>query len=70
MVLRRCIALAYQRKTRDEYDLLGNWGYGWDYLLTEDSVEKIKLRLKEYRENDPRADYKIEKHRILIDKKV
>lgn len=61
--------MAYQRKTRDEYVLLGNWGYGWDEVLTEDSYKDIRQRYKEYLENDHRAIYRIQKRRVPIDKK-
>lgn len=64
-------ALAYQRKTRDEYVLVGNWGgYGWEEVLTEDSYKEIKQRYREYVENDKRADYKIKKRRVPIDKQT
>ena len=62
------MAYAYQRKTRDEFELIGYYdGYGWDSVVTEDSMKKIKLRLDEYLENDPRP-YRIVKNRIPIDK--
>lgn len=58
--------MAYQRKTKDEWELIGNWGFGWESILMEDSYKEIKQRLREYRENDPRAEYMIVKHRVSI----
>lgn len=60
--------MAYIRKTRDEYWLLCNYGYGdgWEYVLSEDTVSEIKQRRKEYIENMPQYPYKIVKKRIPI----
>ena len=55
--------MAYTRKTYDEYVLWGDWGYGWDEVLTESTRREINERLKEYRENDPRP-YKVTIRRI------
>ena len=56
----------YQRKTKDEYVLLGNYGYGYDEILTEESREEIRKQYKTYVENDPKTSYKIVKHRIKL----
>lgn len=61
--------MAKQRKTRDEYELLGNYGQGWEYLLTEDTYSEINKRYGEYVENMPEGRYKIVKHRIPLTKK-
>ena len=63
--------MAYKRKTYDEFQLLGNWGYGdrWEYILAEDTLAEVKKRRKEYLENDPFATYKIVKRRIKIEEK-
>lgn len=63
--------MAYKRKTYDEFQLLGNWGYGdgWEYILAEDTLAEVKKRRKEYLENDPSATYKIVKRRIKIEEK-
>ena len=60
--------MAYQRKTYDEYVLLGNWGYGWEEVLTENTYKEIRQRLNEYIENDRSADYRIKKRRVPVDK--
>jgi hypothetical protein len=35
-----------------EWQLLGNYGYGWDILTTETTRAGINARLKEYYDND------------------
>lgn len=58
--------MAYTRKTKDEYILLSNYGYGWDEELTEETYKEAKEQLKTYRENCPHAQYKIKKKRVPI----
>jgi len=43
----------YQRKTKDEFQIQVNYGYGdgWEYEISEDSRKEGMQRLKEYREN-------------------
>ena len=45
--------MAYVRKTKDEYRLLCNYGYGdgWEEVLTEETYKEAKERKKEYIEN-------------------
>jgi hypothetical protein len=60
--------MAYTRKTRDTYELQGNYGHGdgWECLTAEDSRAEIRQRLKEYRENEG-GNYRIVKKRERID---
>lgn len=62
--------MAYKRKTRDEWILLTDYGYGdgWEEVLTETSYAEIRLRLREYRHNMPQYPYRIKKHRGPIAK--
>ncbi len=53
------------RKTKDEYLLLANYGYGWDIVETEESLKEIRIRAREYRENT-HAALKISKRRINL----
>lgn len=53
------------RKTRDEWRISGNYGYGWDVECVEDTPRESRQRLKEYRENGGGA-YKLTKHRVMI----
>ena len=57
--------MSYMRKTKDEYLLLANYGYGWDSVETEESLKEIRIRAREYRENT-HAALKISKRRINL----
>lgn len=54
--------MAYQRKTKDVYNIVTNYGYGWEVECKEDTYKEAKQRLKEYRENT-NAQVKLEKKR-------
>ena len=56
----------YIRKTRDEYEIQGNYGYGWECETTEETLKEAKAQAKCYREN---VNYpiRIVKKRIKID---
>lgn len=43
--------MAYQRKTRDIFILMTNYGYGWEEEVAEYSYKEIRERAKEYMEN-------------------
>ncbi len=43
--------LAYQRKTRDRWDIETNYGYGWEVENSEYNRVDAKRSLREYREN-------------------
>ena len=43
--------MAYQRKTRDRWDIETNYGYGWEVENSEYTRKDAKRSLKEYREN-------------------
>lgn len=61
--------MAYVRKTKDEYQLLCNYGYGdgWEVVLTEETLKEAKERKKEYVENMPQYPYKIVKKRVKVE---
>ena len=57
----------YTRKTVDRYDIMTNYGYGWECECSEDNYKEAKQRLKEYRENScGRWSTKLEKHREKV----
>lgn len=58
--------MAYQRKTRDVWYVMVNYGYGWEYETAEFTLREARQRLKEYRENCPQYPCCIEKHRERI----
>lgn len=43
--------MAYVRKTYDEYDIVTNYGYGWEVECTEETMKEARQRKKEYIEN-------------------
>lgn len=55
----------YQRKTRDRWDIMTNYGYGWDCECSEYNYKEARQTLKEYRENISGA-VRLEKHREKI----
>lgn len=65
----RASARRYQRKTRDEWVLLANYGYGvgWEEENTETTREDARRSLREYRENGPpSARYRLRKVRVPL----
>lgn len=60
--------MAYQRKTMDRWDILTNYGYGWEVENSEYTREDARRSYKEYRENAcGRYSVKLEKHREPIE---
>jgi len=55
--------MAYVRKTKDEYQIMTNYGYGWEVENTEDNYKDAKRSLKEYQENI-QGITKLQKRRI------
>lgn len=41
----------YVRKTIDRWDILTNWGYGWDVECSEYTRKDALARYREYRDN-------------------
>lgn len=58
--------MKYQRKTQDQYQLLANYGQGWEHETTEETRAEIKARLREYRANAPQYSYKTVTKRVKI----
>ncbi len=59
----------YERKTRDRYDVMTNYGYGWEAEYSSYDRKDARDRLKEYQENAlGRYTTKFEKHRERNDK--
>ena len=57
----------YKRKTRDYWDIEGNYAYGWEAVCCEDSIKEAKERLKEYRQNEPGVAFRLKKGRERIE---
>lgn len=57
--------MAYTRKTTDEYDVMADYGYGYELVTTETALMEARQRVREYRENDAMAlDIIIKKRRV------
>ncbi len=57
------------RKTKDCYQILGDYGYGWKVECDYATLEEAKTGLKEYRANCNAACYKIKRYKkSLTDK--
>ena len=54
--------MAYVRKTVDRWDIMCNYGYGWECECSESTLKEAKQTLKAYRENGGGV-YRLEKHR-------
>lgn len=59
--------MAYIRKTRDEWEIQGNYGYGhgWECVNTEDTRQDAKRSVAEYRANE-RFPFRVVKKRVKI----
>ena len=55
--------MAYQRKTRDRWDLYVDYGQGYEYELYEYQYSEMRKRVREYRENCPQYPLKVYKRR-------
>lgn len=55
----------YTRKTRDRYDIMTNYGYGWECECSEYTYKEAKERYREYKEN-VQGSVRLEKHRERI----
>ena len=51
--------MAYQRKTRDTWQLHVNYGQGWEHETTELSWREAKAQIKAYRDNCPEYPVKL-----------
>ena len=58
--------MAYTRKTVNRWDIMTNYGYGWECENSEYTREDAKRSYKEYRDNIQGA-VKLEKHREKVE---
>lgn len=57
----------YKRKTRDRWDIMTNYGYGWECECSEYTRKEALEQLKCYRENvGGMCSVRLEKHRERI----
>ena len=59
--------MAYQRKTVDRWDIMTNYGYGWECECSEYDLASAKRTQREYIENSyGRYAVRLEKHREKV----
>ena len=60
--------MAYTRKTKDEFIIQGDYGYGHGFEdeCTEETRKEARQRLKEYRDNAP-GIYRLIVRRVKIE---
>lgn len=59
--------MPYKRKTRDYWDIQGNYGQGWEVVTAADTWKEARQYLKEYRENEPGIAFRARKKRERIE---
>jgi hypothetical protein len=61
--------MPYQRKTRDRWDVEGNYGHGhgWECVTSEDRFRDARERIKEYRENERGVPFRLKLKRERIE---
>lgn len=62
--------MSYTRKTRDEFEIAGNYGCGFECVTTEETHRGARLTVRLYRENEPDIPFKIITRRVRIDKET
>lgn len=64
--------MAYIRKTRDEYVIMANYGYGhgFEEVDAEGTYKEAKQLLKEYRANERGITFELRCKRVPIVKEV
>ena len=56
----------YKRKTEDEFQLHGDYGYGFEEVCAFSTWKEAREERKNYRENEPGIAFKIIKKRVKI----
>lgn len=56
----------YKRKTKDEFQVQGLYGFSWKRVACEDTLEEAKQRLREYGENETDTCFKIVKVKVKL----
>ena len=53
-------------RTKPEYVVQGNYGYGWDDLTASDNYSEARADLKSYRENERNASHRLITRRVPV----
>lgn len=54
----------YIRKTRDEYQVQGDYGYGWEYLTAEATRGEALVMKRCYDQNEPGIPHRVKTVRV------
>lgn len=57
----------YQRKTKDEFVIQGNYGCGWEDVNTEETRQAMRVSHREYCDNEPQYSHRAFKRRVKIE---
>ena len=62
--------MAHTRKTRDIWEVQGNYGFGhgWECVTAEETFREARARLREYRQNEPQYAHRIKFTRERIER--
>ena len=55
--------MAYKRKTKDVWVVQGNYGYGWDDVVEEDTWKEAWDMFICYTENEPQYQHRVKRRR-------
>lgn len=58
--------MAYKRKTRDVFEIQGDYGNGYEYICEEETLREAKKTLAEYDENELQYPHRIRRKRERI----
>jgi hypothetical protein len=60
--------MKYTRKTQDEFEIQGNYGYGhgFECVTTEETYSAAKQQIRTYRENEIGVPFRIVKKRVKL----
>jgi hypothetical protein len=58
--------MPYQRKTKDEWQMWADHGYGWEHELTEDTWKAMREQLRTYRLSQPDVAFRAVKRRVKL----
>lgn len=64
--------MSYTRKTRDEFEIAGDYGQGdgFECVTTETTLRAAREQVRTYRENEPGIPFKIITRRVRINKEA
>jgi hypothetical protein len=58
--------MSYVRKTRDEWEVQGDYGHGWECVTGAETYKEALQYLREYRDNEG-GTYRLKAVRVKID---